>query len=71
MQRLSANVPEAHAFIEATLLRPIENDNGESSSSNDLKRKAIEECKNCKEYYQIDDNRKKRCRYHPGEFFAY
>jgi hypothetical protein len=63
MQRLSANVPEARAFIEAALLRPIDN-NGESSSSG-LKRKAAEECKNCKEYYQIDDNTKKRCRYHP------
>jgi hypothetical protein len=70
MQRLSANVPEARVFIEATLLRPLDNNsNGESSSSNDLKRKAIEECKNCKEYYEVDDNRKKRCRYHPGEFF--
>ena len=69
MQRLSANVPEARAFIEATLLRPLHNnDNGESSSSNGLKRKAMEECKNCKEYYEVDDNRKKRCRYHPGEF---
>jgi hypothetical protein len=71
MQRLSANVPEARVFIEATLLRPLDNnDNGESSSSNGLKRKAMQECKNCKEYYQIDDNRKKRRRYHPGEFFA-
>ena len=63
MQRLSANVPEARAFIEAAVLRPIDN-NGESSASG-LKRKAAEECKNCKEYYQIDDNTKKRCRYHP------
>ena len=57
MQRLSANVPEARTFIEAALLRPIDN-NGESSSSG-LKRKAAEECENCKEYYQIDDDTKK------------
>jgi hypothetical protein len=35
------------------------------AASSGLKRKAAEECKNCKGYYQVDDNTKKRCRYHP------
>ena len=65
MQRLSANVPEARTFIEAALLRPIDN---AESSTNALKRKATEECKNCEEYYEVKDNKKKRCRYHPCKF---
>ena len=65
MQRLSANVPEARTFIEAALLRPIDN---AESSTNALKRKATEECKNCEEYYEVEDKKKKRCRYHPCKF---
>jgi hypothetical protein len=63
VQRLLSNVPEARALIEATLLRPL--NNGESSG---LKRKATEECKNCKQFYQIEDNKKGVCRYHPCKF---
>jgi hypothetical protein len=73
MQRLSANISEARTFIEATLLRPlVDNNSGESSSSSTggLKRKATEECKNCGEFYQIDDNKKRICRYHPGKFLS-
>jgi hypothetical protein len=65
VQRLLADVPQARPLIESTLLRPL--GNGESSS-NGLKRKATEECKNCKQFYQIEDNQKGVCRYHPCKF---
>jgi hypothetical protein len=71
MQRVLAEVPEARTLIEAVLLRPLGNGgggSGESNSSTGLKRKATEECKNCKQFYQIEDNEKGVCKYHPCKF---
>jgi hypothetical protein len=68
MQRVLAEVPEARILIEAVLLRPLGNGGGGSESTGGLKRKATEECKNCKQFYQIEDNNKGACRYHPCKF---
>jgi hypothetical protein len=68
MQRVLAEVPEARTLIEAVLLRPLGNGGGGSESTGGLKRKATEECKNCKQFYQIEDNNKGACRYHPCKF---
>jgi hypothetical protein len=66
MQRVVTDVPEARTLIEAALLRPLGDGGGESTTG--LKRKATEECKNCKQFYQVEDNRKGVCRYHPCKF---
>jgi len=50
MQRVLADVPQAHILVEAALLRPLGNG---SESTGGLKRKAREECKNCKQFYQV------------------
>jgi hypothetical protein len=62
MQRVVADVPEARTLIEAALLRLLGNG---SELTSGLKRKATEECKHCHEFYQIEDNKKGVCRYHP------
>lgn len=63
VRRLLADIPQTRPLIDAALLRPL--DNSESSRSNGLKRKAIEECKNCHAHYQIEQNTNGVCRYHP------
>ena len=69
MQRVLADLPEARTLIEAALLRPLaDGGGGGGESTTGLKRKATEECKNCKKKYQIEDNKKGVCRYHPCKF---
>ena len=64
VRRLWRELPQSHPLIDAALRRPLAGPSSAAPAGN-LKRKASEVCENCHQVYQVDNNEKGMCVYHP------
>jgi hypothetical protein len=64
VRRLWRELPQSHPLIDTALRRPLAGPSSAAPAGN-LKRKASEVCENCHQVYQVDNNEKGMCVYHP------